>query len=218
MLTGTVIGAGFKGVAFGAASAGKFATLVGIKSVKKANGIADVTEKQKVYNEAGKALKEIEKGNLDAPIVKKQIADGNPAININKLEEVIRIGEITAKQDSESFIKSILNTKSFNSSEHVLHTIDTVSDLFSAEQRAFLKNDVLSNKTAEELAYLLARDKEEILKILPQISAQSEQAVVRMLASKVILQDLAENMIKASQNYVKKFGKDKNLWTKESQQ
>lgn len=218
MLTGTVIGAGFKGVAFGVAGAGKFATLIGIKSVKKANGIADVTEKQKVYNEAGKALKEIEKGNLDAPIVKKQIADGNPAINLNKLEEIIRIGETTAKENSESFIKSILNTKSFNSSEYVLHTLDTVSDLFTAEQRAFLKNDVLTNKTAEELAYLLARDKEEILKILPQVAATLEQQTVRMLASKVILQDLAENMIEASQNYVQKFGKDRNLWTKEAQQ
>lgn len=218
MIVGTVVGAGFKGAAAVPAVANKLATFVGIKAVKKANGIADIAEKQKVYNEAGKAIKELEAGNVDAPIVKLQIADGNPAINIDKLNQVIKIGVATAKEDSESFIRSILNTKSFNSSEQVIHTLDTVSELFSAEQRAFLKNDVLTNKTAEELAYLLARDKEEILKILPQIAAQTEQQVIRMLASKIILQDLAENMIESSKKYVEKFGKDKNLWTKESQQ
>ena len=165
MVAGTVVSAGFKGVAYGISGANKLATFIGIKGIKKANGVADVTEKQKVYNETGEAIKEVQDGNVDAPIVKKQIADGNPAININKLNEVIKIGEKTAKEDSESFIKSILNTKSFTSGEHVLQTLDTVSELFTAEQRAFLKNDVLKNKTAEELAYLLARDKEEILKI-----------------------------------------------------
>ena len=175
MVAGTVVSAGFKGVAYGISGANKLATFIGIKGIKKANGVADVTEKQKVYNETGEAIKEVQDGNVDAPIVKKQIADGNPAININKLNEVIKIGEKTAKEDSESFIKSILNTKSFTSGEHVLQTLDTVSELFTAEQRAFLKNDVLKNKTAEELAYLLARDKEEILKILPQVASTLEQ-------------------------------------------
>jgi hypothetical protein len=218
MFAGTVVSAGFKGAALGVAGAGKLSTFLGIKAVKKANGIADVTEKQKVYEDAGKAIKEVEAGNVDAPIVKLQIADGNPAININKLKEVIETGQKAAKEDSESFIKSILNTKSFNSSQHVLDTLDTISELFTAEQREFLKNNVLRNKTAEDLAYLLARDKEEILKIIPRISAESEKAVVQMLATKIVVQDLTENFIKVSQKHVLAFGKDKNLWTKEAQQ
>ena len=218
MVAGTVVSAGFKGIAYGISGTGKLATLLGIKGIKKANGIADVAEKQKVYEETGKAIKEVQAGNVDAPIVKKQIADGNPAININKLDEVIKVSEKTAKEDAESFIKSILNTKSFTSGEHVLHTLNTVSELFSAEQKAFLKNDILKNKTAEELAYTLARDKEEILKVLPQVATTLEQQTVKMLATKIIVQDLAENMFNASKKYSEKFGTNEKLWTKEAQQ
>jgi len=202
----------------GALATAKVSTWLGIKAVKKAQGVLGVAEKEAVYRETGEAIKEIQSGNIDAPIVKKQIADGNPAININKLDEALKIGQETAKQDSESFIKSILNTKSFNSSEQVLHTIDTVSELFTADQRAFLKTDVLKNQVAEELAMVMARNKEEILKILPQISAESEKSVVKMLATKVILQDLGKNLDEASRKYLKQFGEDKKLWTKEAEQ
>ena len=119
MLGGTIIGGVFKSA--------QLLTLLGIKGVKKINSTRDPKVKEQAYKDTGEAIKEVQDGNIDAPIVKKQIVDGNPAINIDKLEEAIKIGQKTAKEDTESFIKSILNTKSFKSSEHVLSTIDQVS-------------------------------------------------------------------------------------------
>ena len=192
--------------------------LFGIKALKKARATQDIASKEAIYKETSEAIKEVQAGNVDAPIVKKQIVDQNPAINIDKIGEAIKIGKETAKQDSESFIKSILNTKSFNSAEHVLHTIDQVSDLFTAEQRAYLKDNVLKNSVAEELAKTISRDKEELLRILPQISADANQATVRMLATKMVIQELANNLIETSAKHLKAFGEDKKLWTDAARQ
>lgn len=187
--------------------------LFGIKALKKARATQDLNAKNEIYKETGEAIKEVQSGNVDAPIVKKQIIDGNPAINIDKIGEAIKIGQETAKQDIESFIKSILNVKSFNSAEHVLHTIDQVSELFTAEQRAYLKDNILKNDVAEELARTIARNKEELLRILPQISADANQATVRMLATKMVLQELAMSLKETATKHLNAFGEDKKLWT-----
>jgi hypothetical protein len=208
MLGGTIISGAFKSA--------QLLTLLGIKGVKKINSTRDPKVKEQAYKDTGEAIKEVQDGNIDAPIVKKQIADGNPAINIDKLEEAIKIGKKTAKEDTESFIKSILNTKSFKSSEHVLSTIDQVSELFTAEQRAYLKDNVLRNSVAEELATIMSRDKEEILRILPQIAADANQSTVRMLATKMVLQEIAFTFRESSIKYNKLYGDNRKLWTESS--
>ena len=208
MLGGTIISGAFKSA--------QLLTLLGIKGVKKINSTRDPKVKEQAYKDTGEAIKEVQDGNIDAPIVKKQIADGNPAINIDKLEEAIKIGQKTAKEDTESFIKSILNTKSFKSSEHVLSTIDQVSELFTAEQRAYLKDNVLRNSVAEELATIMSRDKEEILRILPQIAADANQSTVRMLATKMVLQEIAFTFRESSIKYNKLYGDNRKLWTESS--
>jgi len=205
MLGGTIISGAFKSA--------QLLTLLGIKGVKKINSTRDPKVKEQAYKDTGEAIKEVQDGNIDAPIVKKQIADGNPAINIDKLEEAIKIGQKTAKEDTESFIKSILNTKSFKSSEHVLSTIDQISELFTAEQRAYLKDNVLKNSVAEELATIMSRDKEEILRILPQIAADANQSTVRMLATKMVLQEIASTFRDSAIKYNKLYGDNRKLWT-----
>ena len=205
MLGGTIISGAFKSA--------QLLTLLGIKGVKKINSTRDPKVKEQAYKDTGEAIKEVQDGNIDAPIVKKQIVDGNPAINIDKLEEAIKIGQKTAKEDTESFIKSILNTKSFKSSEHVLSTIDQISELFTAEQRAYLKDNVLKNSVAEELATIMSRDKEEILRILPQIAADANQSTVRMLATKMVLQEIASTFRDSAIKYNKLYGDNRKLWT-----
>jgi hypothetical protein len=56
------------------------------------------------------------------------------------------LGQLEAKKQTESFIKKILNTKSFASSAHVLKTIDDVSERFDDVTKDYLENDVLKIK------------------------------------------------------------------------
>jgi hypothetical protein len=130
----------------------------------------------------------------------------------------INIGQLEAKKQTESFIKKILNTKSFASSAHVLKTIDDVSERFDDVTKDYLENDVLKNKTAEQLATLLSENKEEVLKALPKEAATAKNATVRMLASKQVLQELAFTLKETSEQYVNKFGKDTKAWTKEAKE
>jgi hypothetical protein len=130
----------------------------------------------------------------------------------------INIGQKEAKKETESFIKKILNTKSFGNSAQVLKTIDDISERFDDVTKDYLENDVLKNQTAEELATLLSRDKGEILKALPKEGERAKSATVRMLATKQIVQELAFTLKETSEQYVKKFGKDINKWTKEAKE
>jgi hypothetical protein len=192
--------------------------LFGIKAFKKAKATQNFDEKNAIYKEAGEAIKEVQAGNKTAPVVRKAIVDGNPAINIDELTKEFKVGEKTAKADSESFIKKILNTKSFRNAEHVLKTIDDVADQFDDATKNFLENDVLRNDVAEELATTLARNKDEILRALPKQTEAAKQGTVRMLASKMVLQEIARNLQDTSIKYVKQFGDNEKLWTKEARQ
>jgi hypothetical protein len=192
--------------------------LFGIKAFKKAKATQNFDEKNAIYKEAGEAIKEVQAGNKTALVVRKAIVDGNPAINVDELTKEFKVGEKTAKADSESFIKKILNTKSFRNAEHVLKTIDDVADQFDDATKNFLENDVLRNDVAEELATTLARNKDEILRALPKQTEAAKQGTVRMLASKMVLQEIARNLQDTSIKYVKQFGDNEKLWTKEARQ
>ena len=206
VLEGMIIGGVAEGVLFG------------IKAFKKAKSTKNFDEKNAIYKEAGEAIKEVQAGNKTAPVVRKAIVDGNPAINTDELLKEFKIGEKTAKADSESFIKKILNTKSFRNAEHVLKTIDDVAEQFDDATKNFLENDVLRNDVAEELAKTLARNKDELLRALPKQTEAAKQGTVRMLASKMVLQEIARNLQDTSIKYVKQFGDNEKLWTKEARQ
>ena len=206
VLEGMIVGGVAEGVLFG------------IKAFKKAKATQNFDEKNAIYKEAGEAIKEVQAGNKTAPVVKKAIVDGNNAINVDELTKEFKIGEKTAKTDSESFIKKILNTKSFRNAEHVLKTIDDVADQFDDATKNFLENDVLRNDVAEELAKTLARNKDEILRALPKQTEAAKQGTVRMLASKMVLQEIARNLQDTSIKYVKQFGDNEKLWTKQARQ
>jgi hypothetical protein len=192
--------------------------LFGIKAFKKAKATQNFDEKNAIYKEAGEAIKEVQAGNKTAPVVRKAIVDGNPAINVDELTKEFKVGEKTAKADSESFIKKILNTKSFRNAEHVLKTIDDVADQFDDATKNFLENDVLRNDVAEELATTLARNKDEILRALPKQTEAAKQGTVRMLASKMVLQEIARNLQDTSIKYIAQFGENEKLWTKQARQ
>jgi len=206
VLEGMIVGGVAEGVLFG------------IKAFKKAKATQNFDEKNAIYKEAGEAIKEVQAGNKTSPVVKKAIVDGNNAINVDELTKEFKIGEKTAKTDSESFIKKILNTKSFRNAEHVLKTIDDVADQFDDATKNFLENDVLRNDVAEELAKTLARNKDEILRALPKQTEAAKQGTVRMLASKMVLQEIARNLQDTSIKYIAQFGENEKLWTKEARQ
>ena len=192
--------------------------LFGIKAFKKAKATKNFDEKNAIYKEAGEAIKEVQAGNTTAPVVRKAIVDGNPAINVDELTKEFKIGEKTAKADSESFIKKILNTKSFRNEEHVRKTIDDAVSQFDDATKNYLENDVLRNDVAEELAKTLARDKDELLRGLPKQTESAKQGTIRMLATKMVLQEIARNTQDASIKYIKQFGDNEKLWTKEARQ
>jgi len=137
---------------------GPLEILFGLKAFKKAKKTKDFAEKEKIYKDAGEAIESIKKGKKTKK-VKQAIFDGNEAINAKKAVKALRVGQKEAKKETESFIKSILNTKSFKNADQVLKTIDDVSESFDDITVDYLQNDVLRNDTAEELAKLLSRDK-----------------------------------------------------------
>jgi len=186
--------------------------LFGIKGYKAARAGRTLEEKVKINKETGEAIADLQKGKKSKKVLTFIVKD-NKAINTKQYIKSINIGEKNAKQETESFIKKILNTKSFLNSAQVLKTIDDVSERFDETTKEYLQNDVLKNKTAEELATLLSRNKEEVLKALPTDAAAAKNATVRMLASKQVLQELAFTLKETSEQYVKKFGRDTKLWT-----
>lgn len=206
-----------KNVLEGMLIGGPLEILFGIKAFKKAKKTKDIAEKEKIYKETGEAIDGLKKKKKNKKVLTKIVED-NKAINTKEYIKKINIGEKEAKKQTESFIKKILNTKSFLNSAEVLKTIDDVSERFDDVTKDYLQNDVLKNQTAEELATILSRDKEEVLKALPKDAEAAKNATVRMLASKQILQELAFTLRETSEKYVKQFGKDTNAWTKQAKE
>lgn len=206
-----------KNVLEGMLIGGPLEILFGIKAFKKAKKTKDIAEKEKIYKEAGEAIDGLKKKKKNKKVL-TQIVENNKAINTKEYIKKINIGEKEAKKQTESFIKKILNTKSFLNSAEVLKTIDDVSERFDDVTKDYLQNDVLKNETAEELAKILSRDKEEVLKALPKDAEAAKNATVRMLASKQILQELAFTLKETSEKYVKQFGRDTKAWTKQAKE
>ena len=206
-----------KNVLEGMLIGGPLEILFGIKAFKKAKKTKDLAKKEQIYKETGEAINDLKKKKKTKKVL-TQIVENNKAINTKEYIKKINIGEKEAKKQTESFIKKILNTKSFLNSAQVLKTIDDVSERFDDVTKDYLENDVLKNQTAEELATLLSRNKEEVLQALPKEAAAAKNATVRMLASKQVLQELAFTLKETSQQYVNKFGRDIKLWTKEAKE
>jgi hypothetical protein len=205
-----------KNVLEGMLIGGPLEILFGVKAFKKAKKTKDVAEKEKIYKDAGEAITDIKNGKKTKK-VKQAIFDGNEAINAKEAVKALRVGREEAKKETESFIKSILNTKSFKNADQVLKTIDDVSESFDDITVDYLQNDVLRNDTAEELAKLLSRDKSEVLKAITKDKEFSKQGTVRMLAAKQVLQEIAITLEEVSTKYLDEFGDDVKNWTKESQ-
>ena len=205
-----------KNVLEGMAIGGPLEILFGIKAFKKAKKTKDIAKKEKIYKDAGEAIESIKKGKKTKK-VKEFIFDGNEAINAKEAVKALRVGQKEAKKETESFIKKILNTKSFKNASQVLKTIDDVSESFDDVTVEYLQNDVLRNETAEELAKLLSRDKAEVLKAMTKDKEFAKQGTVRMLASKQIIQELALTLKEVSEKYLDEFGDDVKNWTKEAQ-
>ena len=206
-----------KNVLEGMLIGGPLEILFGIKAFKKAKKTKDIAEKEKIYKETGEAIDGLKKKKKNKKVLTKIVED-NKAINTKEYIKKINIGEKEAKKQTESFIKKILNTKSFLNSAEVLKTIDDVSERFDDVTKDYLENDVLKNQTAEELATILSRDKEEVLKALPKDAEAAKNATVRMLASKQVLQELAFTLKETSEKYVKQFGRDTKAWTKQAKE
>ena len=206
-----------KNVLEGMLIGGPLEILFGIKAFKKAKKTKDLAKKEQIYKETGEAINDLKKKKKTKKVL-TQIVENNKAINTKEYIKKINIGEKEAKKQTESFIKKILNTKSFLNSAQVLKTIDDVSERFDDVTKDYLENDVLKNQTAEELATLLSRNKEEVLQALPKEAAAAKNATVRMLASKQVLQELAFTLKETAEKYVNKFGKDTKTWTKQAKE
>ena len=85
--------------------------------------------------------------------------------------------------------------------------------LFDDQAKEFLTNDVLRNDVAEELATIMARDKSEVLKALPKDLARAKESVIRMLATKKIIQEIALDAKNSGEKYLKEFG-NIDKWSK----
>jgi hypothetical protein len=194
------------------------AIFYGIKSFKKMRATQNLDERAFIQKETAGIIDDINQGKKTTR-VKKLAYEGNEAINTAQALKIIKTTKETAKADSELWIKKVINTGSFKSGKEVLKTIDDVVDnSFDDVTKNYLENDVLSNKVAEELATLLSRDKEEVLKSIIREGVNSKDGTVRMLASKQILQDLAFDFQETSLKYLNKFGEDVTKWSKESKE
>ena len=208
VLEGMVLG----GIAEGAVYAIKY----GIKGFKKIKGTKNIEEKSKIQKQTSLVIEDAMAGKKTARRKKFETID-NPAIDTNEAVKVIKATQATAKKESEMFISKILNTKSFKSAGHVMRTIDSISEtLMPDDVKNYLENDVLSNETAEELATLLSRDKDEILASITKEGVRAKDGVVRMLATKQTLQTMAEQAQETANKYLKEFGDDTDFWSEEA--
>lgn len=140
----------------------------------------------------------------------------NKAINIKKIDKSLKIEKKTALKDTESFFKSILNPRAFKSGGHVMRTIDQLAENFDDVIKGFLRDDKLTNEVVKDLSKLLAESPEALLKALPKATADADQAVIRMVATKRVLNDLVVQFKNVSETWAKAFGTDRKKWTPEA--
>lgn len=191
---------------------------LGIRGYKKMKQTKDFNKRAKIQKETSEAIQDAQKDKKTKRLKKAKL-DDNPAIDTNQAMQVIKTTQKTAKKDSELWIKKVLNTKSFKNGDEVLHTIDDVAEnMFDDVTKEFLENDVLSNQTAEELATLMSKNKEDILKTTIKEGEKVKDGTVRMLAAKQLLQELAFDLQSASTKYLDEFGENVDQWSKESKE
>ncbi len=189
----------------------------GIKGFKRMKATNDLGQRAKIQKETSEVINDIEKGKLTKRR-KKAAFEGNTSINLKEAIKTIKSTKETAKQASELWISRVVNTGAFKNGTEVLNTIDNVTDnAFDDVTKEYLENDVLKNEAAEELANLLSRDKNEVLKTVFK-EKDSKEGVVKMLATKQVLQDLAVDYQKVSGKYLDEFGDDVSKWSKEAKE
>jgi hypothetical protein len=151
--------------------------------------------------------------------VRKFALEGDQGVNAKEALKIITKSKETAKQDSELWIKKILNTKSFKNGEQVLRTIDNIVDNgFDDVTKEFLENDVLANEVALELAMTAGRNQKEVLKSITKEGVRAKEATVRMLTTKSVLQKLAFDFQESSVKYLDEFGEDSTKWSKQAKE
>ena len=189
----------------------------GIKGFKRMKATNDLGQRAKIQKETSEVINDIEKGKLTKRR-KKASFEGNTSINLKEAIKTIKSTKETAKQASELWISRVINTGAFKNGTEVLNTIDNVTDnAFDDVTKEYLENDVLKNEAAEELANLLSRDKNEVLKTVFK-EKDSKEGVVKMLATKQVLQDLAVDYQKVSGKYLDEFGDNVSKWSKEAKE
>jgi hypothetical protein len=181
-------------------------------------GVRDLDERAKIQQEVAKVIDDTSKGKK-TKAVRKFALEGDQGVNPKEALKIITKSKETAKQDSELWIKKVINTKSFKSGEQVLRTIDNIVDNgFDDLTKEFLENDVLANKVALELATTFGRDQKEVLKSITKEGVRAKEGVVRMLNAKSVLQKLALDFQENSVKYLDEFGEDSAKWSKEARE
>ncbi len=190
----------------------------GIKGWKKMRGVRDLDERTKIQQEVAKVIDDTTKGKKTIA-VRKFALEGDQAINSKEALKIITKSKETAKQDSELWIRKILNTKSFKNGEQVETTINNIVDNgFDDLTKEFLENDVLANKVALELAMTAGRNQKEVLKSITKEGVRAKDSTVRMLTTKSVLQKLALDFQKNSVKYLDEFGEDSIKWSKQARE
>jgi hypothetical protein len=207
-----------EGMALGGAIELPRAIYYGVKGWKKMRGVRNLDERAKIQQEVAKVIDDTTKGKKTIA-VRKFALEGDQGVNPKEALKIITKSKETAKQDSELWIKKVLNTKSFKSGEQVLRTIDNIVDNgFDDLTKEFLENDVLANKVALELAKTFGRDQKEVLKSITKEGVRAKEGVVRMLNAKSVLQKLALDFQENSVKYLDEFGEDSTKWSKEARE
>tara|TARA_R110002020_G_scaffold132738_4_gene296316 strand:+ start:2021 stop:5530 length:3510 start_codon:yes stop_codon:yes gene_type:complete len=189
----------------------------GIKGYKKMKATNDLAQRSKIQKETSDVINDVEKGKKTKRR-KKAAFEGHASINLKEAVKRIKSSKENAKQASELWISRVINTGAFKNGDEVLHTIDNVADnAFDDVTKEYLENDVLKNELAEDLAKLLSRDKDEVLKTVFK-EKDSKEGVVKILATKQVLQDLAMDYVKVANKYVDEFGDDVSKWSKSAKE
>jgi hypothetical protein len=183
----------------------------GVKEIAYEEFISDKNN----YIQKTETKKIIKKNKL----IRQFALSDNDAINAKEALKIITKSKETAKQDSELWIKKVINTKSFKNGEQVLRTIDNIVDNgFDDVTKNYLENDVLSNEVALELAMTAGRNQKEVLKSITKEGVRAKEGVVRMLTTKSVLQKLALDLQENSVKYLDEFGEDSAKWSKEARE
>jgi hypothetical protein len=183
----------------------------GVKEIAYEEFISDKNN----YIQKTETKKIIKKNKL----IRQFALSDNDAINAKEALKIITKSKETAKQDSELWIKKVINTKSFKNGEQVLRTIDNIVDNgFDDVTKNYLENDVLSNEVALELAMTAGRNQKEVLKSITKEGVRAKEGVVRMLTTKSVLQKLALDLQENSVKYLDEFGEDSAKWSKKARE